>query len=116
VASAPFSVSPSELLRPRSRKTSDRFEHHSLAGTLPKAQTHAASVFVDEVNASRLKGASYDVQSSAPWLTCFVLKLVDSDRANSRAVGKCLLSPAEETSGSSALGGRDAHLQEIAEA
>jgi hypothetical protein len=83
---------------------------------LPKAQTHAASVFVDEVDASRLKGASYDVQSSAPWLTCFVLKLVDSDRPDARAVGKYLLSPAEEASGSSALGGRDAHRQEIAEA
>jgi hypothetical protein len=88
----------------------------SLAGTLPKAQTHAASVFVDEVDASRLKGVSYYVQGSAPWLTCFVLKLVDSDRADPRAVGKCLLSPAEEAPGSSALGGRDAHRQEIAEA
>ncbi len=70
--------------------------------------------FVDKLNASTFKRPPNDVQRSAPGLTYFVLQLIDGDRADSRLIGKCLLGPAKETSGSSGLGGGDAHWRWIA--
>ena len=91
-----------------------RTRRFTSAGRLPQSQPRAAPVFLDELDASTFKSAPNDVQGSAPGLTYFVLQLIDGDGADSCLIGKCLLGPAKETSGSSGLGGCDAHWRWIA--
>ena len=68
--------------RSLSRKRNDRLEHIALAGTLPKAQTHAASVFVDEGNPRELERPLNSRQRSAPRPGTVLFELMDGHYPN----------------------------------
>ena len=78
-----------------SRERSDRLEHIALAGTLPKAQTHAASVFVDEVDARELERPLNSRQRSAPRPGTVLFELMDGHYPDPSFICEFLLAPAE---------------------
>ena len=92
--------------RSLSRKRNDRLEHIALAGTLPKAQTHAASVFIDEVDAELFKCSPYCANGIVGDLSPRSLKIHNRRKPQARSVRKLGLSQIKQCSSSSALSWR----------
>ncbi|MGB8671912.1 MAG: hypothetical protein WCD29_19365 [Pseudolabrys sp.] len=70
---------------------------------LPKPQTRAASVFVDEFDAGDLECTSYDLKGCSTRLTGLSLKLVNGYDAHARPLGQFLLAPCKKAARSPAL-------------
>jgi hypothetical protein len=70
-------------------------EHITLAGTLPKAQTHAASVFIDEGNPRELERPLNSRQGSAARPATVLFELMDGHYPNPSFISEFLLAPAE---------------------
>jgi hypothetical protein len=62
---------------------------------LSKSNTGTPAVFIDELDAGILKGASYDLKGRASRLAPFLFELVDSHDADVRAISQVLLAPAK---------------------
>jgi hypothetical protein len=58
-----------------------------------KAHTRSTTVLVDELDASFLKGSSYDIKSRATWLAPLFFELVDGHDADARSISQVLLTP-----------------------
>src|SRR5262249_52932057 len=71
---------------------------------------YSTPVFVDEFHARRFKGMSHDLRGGAAGLDPPRLQLADGHDADLRCVGKLLLIPVQQSSGSPALFGGDHRL------
>jgi hypothetical protein len=60
---------------------------------LSKAHAWSATVVVDELNASFLKGSFYDIKGRATWLAPLLFELVDGHDADARSISQVLLAP-----------------------
>ena len=60
---------------------------------LPKSQAWSTTVLVDELDASFLKGSSYDIKGRATWLAPLLFELVNGHDANARSISQVLLAP-----------------------
>jgi hypothetical protein len=60
---------------------------------LSKAHAWSTAVLVDELDASFLKGSSYDIKGSATWLAPLLFELVDGHDADARLISQVLLAP-----------------------
>jgi hypothetical protein len=64
-----------------------------LAARLTKSNTEATTVLVDELDASFLKGSSYDIKGRATWLAPVLFELVDGHDGDARSIRQVLLAP-----------------------
>jgi hypothetical protein len=60
---------------------------------LAKAHARSATVLVDKLHASFLKGSSYDIKGRATWLAPLLFELVDGHNADARSISQILLAP-----------------------
>jgi len=60
-----------------------------------KPNARATAVFIDELDAGILKGASYDLKGRASRLAPLLFELMDSHDADARAISQVLLAPAQ---------------------
>jgi hypothetical protein len=60
---------------------------------LPKTHAWSTTVVVDELDASFLKGSSYDIKGRATWLAPLLFELVDGHDADARSISQVLLAP-----------------------
>jgi hypothetical protein len=60
---------------------------------LPKTQAWSTTVLVDELDASFLKGSSYDIKGRATWLAPLLFELVDGHDGDARSISQVLLAP-----------------------
>jgi len=74
------------------KKASGRFLA-LLLWRLPKTKAGSATVFVDELHASFLKGSSYDIKGRATWLARLIFEMVDGHDGNARSISQVLLAP-----------------------
>jgi len=74
---------------------------------LSQPYTWTAAVFVDELDASFLKGSSYDIKGRATWLAPLLFELMDGHDADARTISQVLLAPTKQASGCSTLSGCD---------
>jgi hypothetical protein len=64
-----------------------------LSGWLPKPDTWSAAIFIDELDASFLKGSSNNIKGRASRFACPSFELMHGYNSDARCISKFLLAP-----------------------